>query len=69
MKVPKVRLIKASSATWELLNDKGNVLVNFTAADALEAKRFAKSWLTSFSIVVELEVPNECQLAEYKDIT
>ena len=69
MKVPKVRLVKASATVWELLNPKGNILVSFLAADALEAKRFAKSWLTSFSIVVELEVPDECELAEYEDIT
>ncbi len=55
----KVRLVRQSATTWTLRSDKA-LLCTFSQADAVEAKRFAASWLTSFSYRIELEYPDEC---------
>jgi hypothetical protein len=54
-----VRLVRDSTTTWSIRTDK-SVLCTFNNNDAVEAKRFAEAWLTSFAERINLEVPDEC---------
>lgn len=61
-----VRLIRESEAVWSLRSDRA-VLCTFSQLDAVEAKRFAEAWITSFSHRIKLEVeddPEQDQLEE-----
>lgn len=54
-----VKLSRANGNGWQLkINEI--VLHTFSVLDSVEAARYASAWLTSFSEIIKLETPDEC---------
>jgi len=55
-----VRLMRESGSEWTIRSDKA-ILCTFSQIDAVEAKRFAEAWLTSFAHRIKLEVMDDSE--------